>query len=81
MRILLTLSKKIIFYDKSWIINKGGYVFKNKNSEELAKKMNKMLNEKENLPQMGLYGFNYAMKHYNWKAIAEEYAKVFNAFL
>ncbi|CAN5120917.1 glycosyltransferase [soil metagenome] len=67
-----------VFYEKTWINGKAGYVAKAKDPESIADKLTEIFSNDERLVAMGEYGYTYASEKYNWENIAEQYN---NAYL
>lgn len=66
-----------IFSEKDWINEKAGLVAKIKNPQSLAEKINILLKDEEKIKKFGEYGYNYALKNFNWEITAQKYYEVF----
>lgn len=66
-----------IFAEKNWINEKAGLVAKTKNPPDLAGKISELLNDESKIKKFGEYGYNYALKNFNWDDIAAKYYEVF----
>jgi len=66
-----------IFYDRTWIGNKAGLVFKSKNFKDLAKKVSVLLDNPEKAKAMGETGNAFSSEHLGWEKVAKQFAKVY----
>jgi len=66
------------FADKKWVNNKAGLVAKNKDANDLAKKIIQLIKDQEQLAKMGTYGYRYSIENLNWDLIAKKYFDIFN---
>jgi len=64
-------------YDKIWVNKKAGLVTKIKDHNSLAEKITELLKNDEDVKKYGEFGYQYAMKNFNWEKIAKEYFLVF----
>ena len=67
-----------IFYDRKWVDGKAGLVAERGNYQDLAKKLTYLLDNPDKAYEMGKFGYDYAMQHFNWDTLAEKYASVYS---
>ncbi|MCS6956703.1 MAG: glycosyltransferase [Patescibacteria group bacterium] len=68
-----------VFFEKNWIDKKAGFVAKTKDYESLADKIYTLINNESLLKKFGYFGYNYALKKFNWETSAKKFYKVFNS--
>jgi len=68
-----------IFEAKSWINNRAGLITKVKSPEDLARKIEILLNDKKLLEKLGNAGNKYATRNFPWEKIASKYYKIYQS--
>ena len=59
----------------------NGWVFENKNTEDLKEKILISINKKEKLSEMGLNGYNQVLEKYDWNIIISKYFEFYNELI
>lgn len=70
-----------VFAEKEWIDKKAGYVAKNRDPKDLAKKIKMLIEDKKKMESFGQYGYEYGMKNLSWEDIAKKYFKIYSKLL
>ncbi len=70
-----------VFAEKQWIDKNAGFVAKNRDSKDLAKKIKQLITNKKLIESFGTFGYEYGIKHLSWEEIAKRYFSIFKKVL